>query len=223
MSNFSFTYVKTNPRFSFSLTVHTLEFTLCCRIPYYIRVFQLLQHIATWSRSLLWKQRTSEKQHNTATLIRNLRSRWYEYSASSPGRFTAGILSRPKRWCPWNTLTNKRQCCPWSCHRATRRSVVMAPPIPNLRTRWSGQLHTPAALLPGQKPDTHWRGSWMGPTASLDVYEKREKKKLVLAGMPTSDSPVRSMVTILTMWYRIEYLNPAHTGISSPGDKTAGA
>jgi hypothetical protein len=37
----------------------------------------------------------------------------------------------------------------------------------------SGQLHAPAALLPGkQPPGTHWIGGWVGPRADLDDVER---------------------------------------------------
>jgi hypothetical protein len=37
----------------------------------------------------------------------------------------------------------------------------------------SDQLHTPAALPPGEVgPGTHWIGGWVGPRAGLDVVEK---------------------------------------------------
>lgn len=36
----------------------------------------------------------------------------------------------------------------------------------------SGQLHALAALPPGNNPDTHWIGVWVGPKASLDVLQK---------------------------------------------------
>jgi hypothetical protein len=34
--------------------------------------------------------------------------------------------------------------------------------------RVGGQLHSPAALPPGKRPDTHCIGGWVGPTAGLD-------------------------------------------------------
>ena len=38
----------------------------------------------------------------------------------------------------------------------------------------SGQLHAPAALPPGKNLITHWIGSWVGPSAGMDVKEKEE-------------------------------------------------
>jgi hypothetical protein len=38
----------------------------------------------------------------------------------------------------------------------------------------SGQIHAPAALLKGKKADSRSVGAWVGPTAGLDVSEKRE-------------------------------------------------
>jgi hypothetical protein len=35
-----------------------------------------------------------------------------------------------------------------------------------------GQLHTPDALLPGNRPGTHFIGGWVGPRAGLDGCEK---------------------------------------------------
>jgi hypothetical protein len=36
-----------------------------------------------------------------------------------------------------------------------------------------GQLHAPAALLPGNRPGTHCIGGWMGPRAGLDEKVKQ--------------------------------------------------
>jgi hypothetical protein len=45
----------------------------------------------------------------------------------------------------------------------------------DLGTRWSGQLHAPAALPPGEKaPATRWIGSWVDPRVGLDAVEKRK-------------------------------------------------
>jgi hypothetical protein len=38
----------------------------------------------------------------------------------------------------------------------------------------SGQLHTPAALLPEKASGTHWIGGWVGPRAVLDTVVKRK-------------------------------------------------
>jgi hypothetical protein len=39
----------------------------------------------------------------------------------------------------------------------------------------SGELHAPAALLPGKEPpNTHWIGGWVGPRAILDAVVKRK-------------------------------------------------
>jgi len=35
-----------------------------------------------------------------------------------------------------------------------------------------GQSHTPAALPPGKRPDTHCIGGWVGPMAGLDGHGK---------------------------------------------------
>jgi len=37
----------------------------------------------------------------------------------------------------------------------------------------SGEIHTPAALLPGKEPGTHWIGGWVGPRVGLDAVAKR--------------------------------------------------
>jgi hypothetical protein len=37
----------------------------------------------------------------------------------------------------------------------------------------SGQLHAPAALLPGKTPGTHWIGGWVGPRAGLDAVVRK--------------------------------------------------
>jgi len=39
----------------------------------------------------------------------------------------------------------------------------------------SGQLHAPAALLPGKISGTHWIGSWVGPSAGLEREAERKK------------------------------------------------
>jgi hypothetical protein len=36
----------------------------------------------------------------------------------------------------------------------------------------SGQHHAPAALPPGQNPDTHWTGGWVGPRTNVDLFEE---------------------------------------------------
>jgi hypothetical protein len=36
----------------------------------------------------------------------------------------------------------------------------------------SGQIYTPAALPPGERPGTHYIGGWVGPRAGLDGCEK---------------------------------------------------
>ena len=60
--------------------------------------------------------------------------------------------------------------------KAYRRSGGLAPLIFNLGTkwRWLVNFHAPAALLPGIIPGSHWVGGWTGPTAGLDVSEKRK-------------------------------------------------
>jgi hypothetical protein len=46
----------------------------------------------------------------------------------------------------------------------------------------SGQLHTPAALPPGERgPRTNWIGGWVGPRADLDAVAKRKKKSPITA------------------------------------------
>ena len=39
---------------------------------------------------------------------------------------------------------------------------------PRWRLRVGGQRHAPAALPPGEKPDTHCTGGWLGPRAGLE-------------------------------------------------------
>jgi hypothetical protein len=40
----------------------------------------------------------------------------------------------------------------------------------------SGQLHAPAALLPGERaPGTRWIVGWVGPRAGLNGVEKRKR------------------------------------------------
>jgi hypothetical protein len=38
----------------------------------------------------------------------------------------------------------------------------------------SGQLHTPAALAPGEnETDIHYTGDWVGPRVCLDIMENK--------------------------------------------------
>jgi hypothetical protein len=42
----------------------------------------------------------------------------------------------------------------------------------------SGQLHAPAALLPGKSPWYQWiGGSWVGPRAGLDAVVKQKNSQ----------------------------------------------
>jgi len=59
----------------------------------------------------------------------------------------------------------------------------------------NGQHHTLTALFPDNNPGTHWTGGWVGPTASLDVLEKRNS--LPPASIQTTNHPVCSLVSIL--------------------------
>jgi hypothetical protein len=47
-----------------------------------------------------------------------------------------------------------------------------------------GQLHDPAALLPGKIPGTHWIGDWVGLRAVLDVVVKRKIPSLCRESNP---------------------------------------
>jgi len=38
-----------------------------------------------------------------------------------------------------------------------------------------GQLHPPAALLPGERAPVHWTGGGVGPGADLEAVKKTEK------------------------------------------------
>jgi hypothetical protein len=51
-------------------------------------------------------------------------------------------------------------------------------------------------FMPGKIPSTHWIGGWVGPTASLDVLEKR--KAFTPARIQTPDYPVCCQVATLT-------------------------
>jgi hypothetical protein len=56
-----------------------------------------------------------------------------------------------------------------------KRSRGIAPLILNLGTRWRyGQIQAPAALPPGKNTCTNLIGGWVGPRASLYVFEKRK-------------------------------------------------
>ena len=55
-----------------------------------------------------------------------------------------------------------------------RDSRGIAPLTLNFGTIWSGQLHAPAALLPGNEAGTHSVGGQVEPKVSLDVLEKRK-------------------------------------------------
>lgn len=48
----------------------------------------------------------------------------------------------------------------------------------------SAQLHTPAALTPGEAPDIHWIGDWLGPRGSLDAVEERDGPGLLQGAFP---------------------------------------
>jgi hypothetical protein len=50
------------------------------------------------------------------------------------------------------------------------------PHISDLGTRWRQVVSfTPWLLYPqGKSPDTHWKGGWVGPRASLDAVVKRK-------------------------------------------------
>jgi hypothetical protein len=62
-------------------------------------------------------------------------------------------------------------------------------------TEVSGQLHAPAALLPGKQPSTHWIGGWLGPRASLDDLEKRKFFTLPALELQPLVHPVASRCT----------------------------
>jgi hypothetical protein len=44
--------------------------------------------------------------------------------------------------------------------------------------RVGGQLHAPAALLPGKRPGTHCIGGWVGPRAGLDGCGKSRPHRI---------------------------------------------
>jgi hypothetical protein len=58
----------------------------------------------------------------------------------------------------------------------------------------SGQLHTSAALPPGNSPGAHWTGGWVDPRASLDIMKKR--KVLLLWDL----KPGRPANSVLLYW-----------------------
>ena len=51
-----------------------------------------------------------------------------------------------------------------------------------------GQLHTPAALPPAERPGTHFIGGWVGPRAGLDGCEKSRPHQ---DSIPGPSSPYR--------------------------------
>jgi hypothetical protein len=76
----------------------------------------------------------------------------------------------------------------------------------------SGQLHTPAALLPGKEPPgTHWIGGWVGPRAGLDAMVKRKIPRPRRESNPRAPivQPVAQRYTdwavtdLLSSWYKI--------------------
>jgi hypothetical protein len=64
----------------------------------------------------------------------------------------------------------------------------------------SGQLHAPAALIPGKNPRTHWIGGWVGPRDGLDDVEKRKFLTLLGLELRPVGSPARSQSL-----YRLRY------------------
>jgi len=64
----------------------------------------------------------------------------------------------------------------------------------------SDKIHAPVALPSKRNADTH-RIGWVGPSAGLDVLEK--KKSLAYAGLRTPDRPARSLVTMSTELSRL--------------------
>jgi len=61
----------------------------------------------------------------------------------------------------------------------------------------SGQLHASAALSSGKHPlpGTHWRGSWVGHRACLDVMAKRNISLFRFGTEPRPSSPHSSRYT----------------------------
>jgi len=55
----------------------------------------------------------------------------------------------------------------------------------------NGQLHPPAALLPGKEPLLSIGGGWLGPTAGLDTVAKRKIPSLYRESNP--DHPTQSL------------------------------
>jgi hypothetical protein len=79
----------------------------------------------------------------------------------------------------------------------------------------SGQLHTPAALNPGEGvPGTHRIGTWVGPRASLDAVEKR--KFLHCRELSQSIFPYQTDLDFTIMYYSINYVCSISTTIGKP-------
>jgi len=55
-----------------------------------------------------------------------------------------------------------------------------------------GQRHTPAALPPGKKPGTGFKGDWVGPMAGLDGWGKSRPRR---ESTPVTIQPVTSPYT----------------------------
>jgi hypothetical protein len=48
----------------------------------------------------------------------------------------------------------------------------------------SGELHAPATLPPGKNPGPHWTWTWVAPTASQVVLEKRQMSHFFQVSKP---------------------------------------
>ena len=81
----------------------------------------------------------------------------------------------------------------------------------------SGQLHAPAALLPGNNTDSYLIWGWVGPRAGLDVSE--EITNLVIKFMKhraTCGGPwTFELVNYLTNFYQTLYQRNANEGNSN--------
>ena len=79
----------------------------------------------------------------------------------------------------------------------------------------SGQLHAPAALLPGKNPGTRWMSGWVGLRDGVDGFREEEVSCLCRDSNPSPSSPLLlgSVVTIVTVIITIQCGNFVDTSL----------
>jgi hypothetical protein len=59
----------------------------------------------------------------------------------------------------------------------------------------SGQIHSPAALLPGKNLGTDWIGGWVGPTAGRNGFGKEKISYRYRNSNPGPSNPKPVVIT----------------------------